>query len=997
MIRLFVPIVLGTLLCGAAHAGVNVWTNSGPGGGRVLCVAADPTNPGTVYAGTAFGGLFKSVDGGANWSAANTGLPLGGQTLGLTTIWAIAVDPNTPSIVYAGTGAGVFKSTNAGASWQAANTGLVGPPGSAPAIAALGIDPQVPAILYAAASVWGGGLFKSINGGASWFAAHTGIFDAWGSPAVVSLVIDPLDPANLYAATLSSVVKSINGAGNWLPLSVSAGDTNLRRLAIDPSAPSTVYVGTDAGTPNGVLKTTDGGATWNPVNTGLPGPTTVNALAVDPTAPGTVYVAANNCTGPPCASGVYRSPDRALNWTATALAGSSDYAGAYAIDTLAVAPTHPSTIYAADSIDGLLRSADAGANWTDSNSGMANTLTVSLALDPSTPATVYAATYEGSVFKSTDRGATWLPRRAGLPRFYGLAPFLAVAPTNANTLFAGTQRGVFRSLDSGASWHAASAGLPANAWVTSVAVDPSNASTGYAGAHDCETGPCTGGLHKTSDGGDTWAPTALSGTDVIVEGITIDPTMPATLYVSARDADQDGVYLYNGVYRSTDGGVNWERRSPELVELSRVVIDPTLQSTLYVTGRAPGGPTRVFKSTDSGFTWSPIDVGLPANVYPPIELAIDPANASNLYAATDSGIFRSTDAGVHWTALDNGLTQAQFTAIAVDPFTPAVVYAASAGGGVFVMEQVPATHGIGGSIHSYNRLHAVGGVVVDLQGTPPASQVTDSAGQYAFVELTTATSTVSPRKDGDFGTGISALDAVFVLQSVAGLRMLDANQRLAADVTGNGSISALDAARILQKAVGAITRLPLATTCNSDWLFVPTPAVAANQQIFAPVISSGVCQPGAITYDPLAASATGQDFLAILIGDVTGNWVQNSGAAAALKAEAKALTAGVRLGRARPGSRSRLRVPVYAAPELTAATVDFTVTFDPAHLRLRRIRRGPQMSGALIAHHSGTPGSVRIAMASATPLPPAAGILVLEFEGNATAPLRISGSALADD
>src|SRR6266571_4356974 len=87
------------------HAGNNVWTSLGPEGGIVQALALDPTTPTTVYAGTRGGGVFKSTNGGNSWSAVNTGLPD-------LEIFALALDPTTPTTVYAGTVHGVFKSTN---------------------------------------------------------------------------------------------------------------------------------------------------------------------------------------------------------------------------------------------------------------------------------------------------------------------------------------------------------------------------------------------------------------------------------------------------------------------------------------------------------------------------------------------------------------------------------------------------------------------------------------------------------------------------------------------------------------------------------------------------------------------------------------------------------------------------------------------------------------------------------------------------------------------
>jgi len=85
----------------AAQAGINVWTSHGPYGGPVQALAIDPTTPSTLYAGTWGGGVFHSTNGGGSWSPVKTGL----SDLEVT---ALAIDPHTPSTLYAGTDAGVF-------------------------------------------------------------------------------------------------------------------------------------------------------------------------------------------------------------------------------------------------------------------------------------------------------------------------------------------------------------------------------------------------------------------------------------------------------------------------------------------------------------------------------------------------------------------------------------------------------------------------------------------------------------------------------------------------------------------------------------------------------------------------------------------------------------------------------------------------------------------------------------------------------------------------
>jgi hypothetical protein len=124
------------------HAGTNVWTSNGPGGGPIQVLAIDPVTPTTLYAGTDTNGVFKSTDGGRSWSAVNAGLPFHPPDSFLHHI-TLAIDPNTPTTFYAWVGnRGVYKSTDGGSSWSAANTGLTNA-----IIGVLALDPITPTTL----------------------------------------------------------------------------------------------------------------------------------------------------------------------------------------------------------------------------------------------------------------------------------------------------------------------------------------------------------------------------------------------------------------------------------------------------------------------------------------------------------------------------------------------------------------------------------------------------------------------------------------------------------------------------------------------------------------------------------------------------------------------------------------------------------------------------------------------------------------------------------
>ena len=116
-------------------------------------------------------------------------------------IRALAIDPTTPTTLYAATSAGVFKSTNSGGTWSAVNAGLTNL-----AVIALAIDPTNPATIYAGTS--GAGAFKSTDSGVTWAAVNAGLTNL----NVNHLALDPIAPATLYAGTYGGVFKSTTPA-----------------------------------------------------------------------------------------------------------------------------------------------------------------------------------------------------------------------------------------------------------------------------------------------------------------------------------------------------------------------------------------------------------------------------------------------------------------------------------------------------------------------------------------------------------------------------------------------------------------------------------------------------------------------------------------------------------------------------------------------------------------------------------------------------------------
>jgi photosystem II stability/assembly factor-like uncharacterized protein len=290
----------------------------------------------------------------------------------------------------------------------------------------------------------------------------------------------------------------------------------IRALAIDPSAPATLYAGASAG----VIKSTNGGGSWAPINSGLTN-TDVHALAIDPVNPATLYAGAYG--------GIFKSTDSGGTWVAVNTGLTSLY-----VEDLAIDSSTPKTLYAGTFGSGVFKSTDSGGTWAAVNTGLGSLYVFALAVDPADPATLYAGTEGPQVFKSTDSGGTWSVTGAGPndPWGYGAASAFAINPAAPSTLYVGTDYGVFKSTDRGDSWTVANSGLT-NTDVVALAIDPSRPATLYAGTWG-------GGVFKSADGGASWTSMNAGLTNLIVRAFAIDPSTPARIYAGT----DGGVYEY---------------------------------------------------------------------------------------------------------------------------------------------------------------------------------------------------------------------------------------------------------------------------------------------------------------------------------------------------------------------------------------------------------------------------------------------------------------------
>ncbi|MGH9710472.1 MAG: WD40/YVTN/BNR-like repeat-containing protein, partial [Candidatus Acidiferrales bacterium] len=356
------------------------------------------------------------------------------------------------------------------------------------------------------------------------------------------------------------------------PPTIDSATTNLKMRAIGPaimggriddfavveSQPETIYMGAAAG---GVWKTVDGGMTWKCLWDSEPNPS-IGALAVAPSNPSVIYVGtgeANNRQSASWGNGVYRSTDAGNTWTHVGLDDTQ------AIGRIVVDPRNSDVAYVAavghlwgaNPERGLFKTTDGGKTWNKILFINDDTGVNDVAIDPQSPTTLYAAAYErrrtvwgfngggpgSGIYKTTDGGATWNKLTKDLPDNGNTGRIgLAVYRRNPSIVYALVQNekgGVFRSEDSGATWTKMSSTNPRPSYFSQIRIDPNNDLRIWTGGVQ---------LAYSEDGGKTFVTTRGREVHSDFHAIWIDPNNSNYMLAGC-----DG-----GVYESRDAGRDWD-------------------------------------------------------------------------------------------------------------------------------------------------------------------------------------------------------------------------------------------------------------------------------------------------------------------------------------------------------------------------------------------------------------------------------------------------------
>ena len=320
--------------------------------------------------------------------------------------------------------------------------------------------------------------------------------------------------------------------------------------------------------------------------------------------------------------------------------------------TLAADPTRPERVLAGMDGGGIGRSGDAGRTWRMFGDGLASPQINLIAVHPALGRLVYAAGEGHYLHRSVNDGRTW----TRLP-LTGIR-VLALDPRDTNAVWAGTPGGLFRSADRGNTWQRIQANLPANYGVRALAVDQADPRRIYLGI----PGAGGAGFWVSENGGRSWTRRS--------------PTVPAVLYADLHAART--VYFQRGpaLQRSRDAGLTWElfflqgdtglpESTPRLL-----AADPLDPATFYVVAGLGDSSVRLFRTTDAGRTWRPLEGGGLPERAALTALAVTSDGAvlvGTRFGFSDFGVFRSEDRGASWAPASRGLVNTPVRAVAVTP------------------------------------------------------------------------------------------------------------------------------------------------------------------------------------------------------------------------------------------------------------------------------------------------------------------------------------------
>ncbi len=642
------------------------WKFEGPTnvGGRITDVEMPTNSLETIYVASASGGIFKSENTGQTWT------PIFDDAMSLS-IGDMEMAPSNNEIIYVGTGEpnagggslaydglGIYKTSDGGNNWQHLGLENIGSVGK------IEVAPSNPEIAFVAAmgDLFGKnqerGIYRTINGGSNWEQ----VLFVSDSTGFVDLAMHPTNSDIIFAAAWERIRRPDH-----------------RRYS---------------GASSGIYRTTDGGNSWELLTNGLP--TLPNekgriGLAISPSDPNYVYAYIVHEDGD--LTGIFQSTDGGDNWSEVNKNGIDEPSFMWWFGKMYVHPESPTSLIALSLDVHYIENIETDPVWETRFDG-AHVDQHAIFIHPQNP-DLFLAGNDGGIYLSENRGQTY-EKLDGLPitqfyrtsmdyqnpeQVYGGAQdngtmrtltgdeddfefilggdgfFPLVDPEDNDIIYAEFQYGNLRkSEDGGNNFTIATFGFDPERrnWNTPVIFDPNDSDVLLMGGNR---------LYKTTNNAFYWNPISEDLTDGGGNGNLAFGTI-TTISVSPFDSEIIMVGTDDGnVWITENGGNNWNNISDGLPKfwITQVELDPVELEVAYVTisgFRFNDETAHVFKTTDSGNSWSPISGELP-NI-PVNDIIINPVN-HDLYIATDIGVFKSINDGGNWDILGTGLPNVVIT------------------------------------------------------------------------------------------------------------------------------------------------------------------------------------------------------------------------------------------------------------------------------------------------------------------------------------------------
>ena len=583
--------------------------------GRVSSIAVDPGNPKHILLGSAGGGIWETFDAGTSWAPRTDLLPS-------LAVGAVVFDPSNPKRVYAGSGEGNFYSN------------------------------------------LGAGVYRSLDGGATWAVLATGPFVGVG---FFDLLVDPATPSTLYAATTRGFYKSTNSGSSWsLKRAGTCWDISLH--------PQGGAVELLAAFGDGLFVSTNAGNGFSPVSLPSSPAAPWTRLAVDRAAASPDVAYAFGAAG--SAARLWRRSG--TTWTRVTGLPAIDVSQAWYDWYVAATPDKKTQVFlgAIDAWRGDL----VGSAWTwrDITTQGANSIHPDqhcLTFVPGNSATIYAGN-DGGIYRSANSGSTWRALNKGL--VITEIEYLGSDPNSWQWLMAGTQdNGTIRYVGS-TTWEHIADGDGGDCGVNQQAPN-----TVYHSFYNVS-------LERSTNKGNTWTwlappnleslfypPVEVAGLTVAIGAVSLIVTrsgvppwstvplglVPQEVSTAMRAVDANTILVGTNagrVLRMTWTGTAWKRTAlatPAAKYISCIAVDPSNPQRYWVTiSQVTGAGGRVYRSDNNGASWVNCTAGLPS--IPINSVVVDPADFRRVWVAADVGVYQTLDLGAHWAAFSNGLPNA---------------------------------------------------------------------------------------------------------------------------------------------------------------------------------------------------------------------------------------------------------------------------------------------------------------------------------------------------